>query len=300
MRTLIGLPLTGSVPISRACATCSRETFFSVFSTRLDERLPEFRERQRPVLLAARDRIELVFERGGEAVLDVAMEVLREEAVDDLADVRRDEALVVHLDVLAILQRRDDRGVGRRPADAVLFERLDERGFREARRRLGEMLLAVQLDEVDGVAFVHRRQDVIRVVGLRVVRAFLVDGDVAGLHQRRAVRAQHVALRAVGAREHVDRDRVEHRMAHLARDRALPDERVEPVLIGVELALDVRRDDGRRCRADGFVRFLRVLRLRLVDARLFRDLVLAVEASRRLRGSRSTASLASDTESVRM
>src|SRR6185312_14066055 len=51
----------------------------------LDEGLPEFRERQRPVLFAARHGVELVFERGGEAVLDVTMEVLREEAADDLA-----------------------------------------------------------------------------------------------------------------------------------------------------------------------------------------------------------------------
>jgi hypothetical protein len=29
MRTVIGLPLTGSLPSSRACATSSRDTFFS-------------------------------------------------------------------------------------------------------------------------------------------------------------------------------------------------------------------------------------------------------------------------------
>ena len=142
MRTVTGLPVAGSLPSSRACATCSRVTFFSIFSTCVDERLPEFLERRRPLLLAARDRVELIFHRGREAVLDVTVEVFRQEAIDDLADVGRHEAPAVHLHVLAILQRRDDRGVGRGPADAVLLERLDERGFGVARRRLGEMLLA--------------------------------------------------------------------------------------------------------------------------------------------------------------
>src|ERR1044072_1912732 len=44
--------------------------------------------------------------------------------------------------VLAFLERRDDGGVGRRAADAVLLERLHERGFGVARRRLGEVLVA--------------------------------------------------------------------------------------------------------------------------------------------------------------
>ena len=95
-----------------------------------DERLPEFLERLGPVFFAARHGVELVLERGGETVFDVLVEVLGQEAADDLADVRRDEPAVVHVDVLAILERRDDGGVGRRPADAVFFERLDQRGFR--------------------------------------------------------------------------------------------------------------------------------------------------------------------------
>ena len=33
MRTVIGLPLSGCLPSSRACATSSRETFFSMCST---------------------------------------------------------------------------------------------------------------------------------------------------------------------------------------------------------------------------------------------------------------------------
>ena len=69
---------------------------------------------------------------------------MREEAADDLADVGRHEAPRVHLDVLAVLQRRDDGGVGGGPADAVLFERFHERGLGVARRRFGEVLLGAQ------------------------------------------------------------------------------------------------------------------------------------------------------------
>ena len=66
-------------------------------------------------------------------------------------------------------------------------------------------------------------------------------------------------------------------MAHLRGDRALPDERVQAVLVVLDLALDVRRRDRRRGRADGLVGFLGVLRLGLVDARLLGHLVLAVQ-----------------------
>src|SRR5207248_2805135 len=84
----------------------------------VDERLPELVERRGPLFLAARHRVQLVLHRRGEAVLHVAMEVMGEEAVDDLADVGRHEAPAIHVDVFAVLQRGDDARIGRRPADA--------------------------------------------------------------------------------------------------------------------------------------------------------------------------------------
>ena len=92
----------------------------------VDEGLPELGERRGPLFLAARHRVQLVLHRRGEAVLHVAMEVMGEEAVDDLADVGRHEAPAVHLDVFAILQRGDDARIGRGAADAVLLQRLDQ------------------------------------------------------------------------------------------------------------------------------------------------------------------------------
>ncbi len=164
----------------------------------------------------------------------------------------------------------------------MLFERFDQRGFRESRWRLGEVLFASKFHKRDGVAFLHRRQDVIRVVRLRVVGAFLVDRDIARLHQRRAVGPQHVPLRTVGPGKHVDRDRIENRMAHLRCDGALPDERVEPVEVVVDLAFNQPGGDGSGSRANGFVRFLRILRLCLVNTRLVCDLILAIQLRRDL------------------
>ena len=206
------------------------------------------------------------------------MEMLSEKTADNAADVRGGEAPVVDVDVFAVAQRGDDRGVGRGPADAVLFEGLDQRSLGIARRRLGEMLLRVKRRQPHRIAHLHGRQHVVAVVLDGVVASFLVDGDVARLDQGGAVGAQQVARRSVAAREHVDRHGVEHCVRHLAGDRALPDERVEFELVGVEEPLDVRRHDGRRSRAHGFVRFLGVLRLGAVDAHLFGDRLLAVQA----------------------
>ena len=60
-----------------------------------------FLQRHGPGLLAARHGVELILHRGREAVFDVAVKVLREEAADDLADVRRGEAPVVDLHVFS-------------------------------------------------------------------------------------------------------------------------------------------------------------------------------------------------------
>ena len=46
-------------------------------------------------------------------------------------------------DVLAILNSRHDRGVGRRPANSLLFQSLDQRRFGETGRWLGKMLFGI-------------------------------------------------------------------------------------------------------------------------------------------------------------
>ncbi len=142
-------------------------------------------------------------------------EVLRQEAIDDLADVGRNEPAAFHLDVFAVAQRRDDRGIGRGPADAVLLERLDERRLGVPRRRLREMLLALQLDERKLVAFLERRQYLVTLVLYRVVEAFLVHGHEPGFHKHGTGRAKGDRRFGRLSCSKIDTHGVENRRRHL-------------------------------------------------------------------------------------
>ena len=190
----------------------------------IDERLPELLQQRHPFLLAVRDGIERILHLCGEVVVHIGREILGQEPADDLADVRRGEAPAFDIDVLTIAQSGNDGRISRRPPDAVFLQRLDQGRLGESRRRLGEMLRGNNPGQPDSIALVHRRQHMIRVVLHDVVHAFLIYGDVAGLHQGRAVRAQYGSLFAVGTREHVHSDRVEDRRRHLAGHGALPDQ----------------------------------------------------------------------------
>src|SRR5688500_20254318 len=81
------------------------------------------------------------------------------------------------LDVLAFLNRRHDGRVSRRPADAVFFERFDERRFRVTRRRLREMLLGRDRVQLQRLAFFDERRSAfgLVVVFWLLVAAFLVN-----------------------------------------------------------------------------------------------------------------------------
>ncbi len=65
------------------------------------EGFPEFAHDWDPVLFTARYLVELVFQAGGEVVVDVLAEVLGQEAVHHAADVGRGEAPAFEFDVLA-------------------------------------------------------------------------------------------------------------------------------------------------------------------------------------------------------
>src|SRR5699024_7231629 len=73
---------------------------------------------------------------------------------------------------------------------------------------------------------------------------------------------------AVDAGRQVGADGVEQRVHHLAGDGALPDQLVQTRLVGAQISLHLLRQARARSRANGLVRFLRVLRFRLVAARL--------------------------------
>ena len=241
--------------LARLCGFVTRDVLFRVID-QVDERLPEFLQWLGPRLFAARDGIELIFHRRSEAVIDVLAEVRAQEVVDDLANVGSDEAPTVHIDVFAIFQGRDDRSVGRRTTDTMFFERLDERGFGVARRRLGEMLRAAQAYEIDDVTFLHGREDAIVIIVGCIVLTFEIDGNEARLDQGRAIGAKQVSIRPFFAGEQIDGYRIKDRVGHLTGNRSFPDERIEFLKVGIDATLEHLRQHGRRSRTNGFVRLL--------------------------------------------
>ena len=114
---------------------------------------PVERAQQRhPRPLAAGDLVELLLHPRGERDVDVVAEVLDQQVRHDLGDRLGMEPPLLDPDVAAIDDRRDRRRVGRRPADPVLLERLDQGRLGEARRRLGEMLGRRDLDHARAIA----------------------------------------------------------------------------------------------------------------------------------------------------
>ena len=159
----------------------------------------------------------------------------------------------------------------------MLFERLDQRGFRESRRRFGEVLRAAQLDELYRLTFNEGRQDTVVVIFRGVIDAFEIDRHEAREHQRRAVGTQQVTLWAVGTRQQIDGDGIEHGVGHLAGDGAFPDQRIEALQIVVDAALEHLRQHCGGGRSDGFVGFLGVARFVLVEARALGHRRLAIQ-----------------------
>src|SRR5579872_6464434 len=117
----------------------------------------------------AGDVIELVLEIGGEIVLDIALEEIVEEGSNEAAAILGHEAFLIELHIVSILEHLEDRGIGRRPADAELLEPLHQTCFGEARRRLGEMLERTHPLAAKLVALLERRQAAILLIFLGIV-----------------------------------------------------------------------------------------------------------------------------------
>ena len=213
---------------------------------------PELFHHGDPVDLTFADAVQLGFEFGGEVVVDILPGVVHQEAAHQLANARWREALFLQHHVFAVLQGLDDAGVGRRAANAELLQRLHQAGFGVTRRRLGEMLLAVETVDWQRFALDQGRQTGVALVGL-VVFVFQIHRHEAGEHEGLA-RCAEYAL----ADGDISGDRVVLRRAHLAGQRALPDHLVEAELLRRQVLADAVRGAADRGRADGFVRLLRV------------------------------------------
>ena len=212
-----------------------------------------------------------------------------QERDDKAAFVFRDQALLVDPAIIAVDQHGDCGRVGRGPADAEFFHALDQRRFRKARWRLREMLVGVDSLVLQHITLAERRQAAAVVIALGivlalfddavfVVAAFFIDFQEAVEGNDRAVCAQAVGFVIAPFDLNFGGRLLDVGGRHLARNRALPNKFVKCGLIffhelahGIGLALGIGR-------ADGFMRFLRVLSLGFVFAREGR--VVAAELGR--------------------
>src|SRR5262245_55788102 len=252
----------------------------------LGELAPEQREGVEQVVLALLDRVQLLLH--GRGVLDVhdVLEMLDQQVGHQEAQLRGMEPAIALLDVLARLDRGDDGRVGRGPADAVLLELLHQARFAEAGRRLGKVLVGVELLERERVALCEGRQLLLgflrlgRVLGERLllqlgrallVRSLLVDRQKALELQRGALGAEQIHRRLAGVRSRGRLD-VHHRLVvdggpDLRGDEAVPNQFVQLVLVFRQETLDALRVSLEIRRSDRLVGVLGVL-LRAIEDRL--------------------------------
>ena len=212
---------------------------------------------------------------GGEIIFDVAGEEVFQERDHDAALVLAMQALFLEPHIAAVFQHLEDRGIGRGPADAEFFHALDEGSFREARRRLGEVLRDGEILALQRFALAHRGQAAAVLVVAVVVAAFLIERKEAVELDDLAGGAKLEHARACLGRD-IDGGALEFGGFHLACDGADPDQFIEPGLFGIEPAAHVGRPPRQVGRADGFVGFLRVLGLGLILARRIRHIGVAV------------------------
>ena len=240
----------------------------------MDERGPEIAEHLLPCDPATGNIVELFFKLGGEAVFDIALEKAGKERRHQAAAVFGNKPPGVDAHIIAVLQHRNDRRIGRRSTDPKFFEFFHQRRFTVTGRRLREVLLGQGFFAAQVIAFFHRRQNAgFFVVAARaVIAAFTVD-----LHE--AVERDH---RSGGAERQgavagwdIDADLVEHGGFHLAGHGPAPDQRVQLKLIVIQILLYGFRCTAHVRRANRFVCFLSVFSFGLIDPWLFRQILRA-------------------------
>jgi hypothetical protein len=181
---------------------------------------------------------------------------------------------LVDADIFAVAQHGQRRGIGGGPADAEFFHALDEARLGVARRRLGEVLGRGDRLLLQVIAGFHRRQALVVLVVLVVL--------VLGVEREEAIEA-HDLPGGAQSRAGAGRQRREY------RPWCAP---VPPIPSGwrrcasrsarragrlrVRDALHLRRVAEHVGRADRLMRFLRVLLLGGIDARLFRQIARLV------------------------
>ena len=238
-----------------------------------------------PVGATARDLVEDVLHVGGELVGHLPREVLLQQPDDREGQPGRHQRGALLVDVAAVEDRADDRGVGRRAADLAVLELLDQGGLGVARGRLGLVALGRHGRRRHRRTLLERGQ-----AGLGVVAPLggVVDVLDVGLEEpvegdRAAARAEdHVAAVGRSATE-ADGDRVADGVLHLGGDGAHPDQLVEAELLAGQAGL--RRGAERLAgRPDRLVGLLGVLHLGGVGPRRVGQVLGAVELTHLVAG----------------
>src|SRR5690606_25451458 len=253
----------------------------------VDTQLPAEVEPRQPagaLVVAAGDPVELVLQRGGEVVVYQALEVAFHQSDDRERDPGRHErgALLPH--VAAVLDGLDDRRVRRGAPDAQLLELADQRGLAVAGGRRRRVAVRVELGGRQALALGQLRKALLLVVGLAALLG--VDGldvrlEETGEGDRAARRGEHALLTTGGRAGDLHRHRGALRVRHLRRDGPLPDQLVEPELVGLQLARDLTRGAEHLTGGpDRLVRLLGVLDLAVVLPRPLRHVLGAVQVGR--------------------
>ena len=235
---------------------------------------PEIAQNVFPGKLAVRNKIELFLKVCREIIFHIALEETLKEGGDQTTLGFRNELALVDGDVFAITQRGQSRGIGRRTTDTEFFHLLDERSFRIARRRFGRMLGRIDLLARQSFTGTNFRQLCTILVVVLFFAMIHIGCEEAIELSDRPIGAQHGRARAVD-RLNVDCCTLNVGSLHLAGDGALPDELIEPRLIVIEIATHILRVTREIRWPDGFVRFLCVLCLAGIIARLFRHIFCA-------------------------
>ena len=228
--------------------------------------------------MAVGDLVEHVLHGGGELVGDLAREVLLQQPDHRERQPRRHQRGALLVDVAAVEDGADDRGVRRRAADLAVLELLDQGRLGVARRRLGLVALGGQRRGGHRGALGQVGQpglDVVAALG-RVVDVLDVGLEEAVEGDRAAARAEDRVAAVGGGTADADRHRVADRVLHLRGDGAHPDQLVEPELLAGQAGLGggAERLAGR---ADRLVRLLGVLDLRGVGPRRVGQVLRAVQ-----------------------
>ena len=234
---------------------------------------PELVQHAAPFDTAAGNIIQLVFQVGGEIVLDVAVEEIFQEGGDHPAAVLGHKTAVLEAHIVPFLQHGNDRGIGGRPADTQFLQLFHQAGFGITGRRLGEVLAVAHRLAVHGLVFRHLGQQALGVVVRGIVAVFAIDGQKAGELDHRAGGAEpDGGVR----RDDIDPHLVQQGAFHLAGDGAPPDQLVQLQLLAVEMARHVGRPAEDIGGTDRLMGFLGVFRLGLVNAGTGRQIPLAV------------------------